>query len=98
MTYAFIHDVPANDEIYGKIRTELGDEAPAGLISHVVIRQPTGLRYVDVWRSQAEWERFRVERVDPVVTRVLAGYGIPHDESQTHMEEVDVIDTWIGTA
>ena len=30
MTYAFIHDVRANDEIYGKVRSELGDEAPAG--------------------------------------------------------------------
>jgi hypothetical protein len=98
MTYAFIQDVPANDEIYAKIQAELGDVAPPGLVVHVVIRQPQGLRYVDVWNSKAEWERFQEDEVEPAVGRVLAGYGIPHDHSLVHVEEVDVIHTWVGAA
>ena len=98
MTYAFIQDVPANDEIYAKILAELGDEPPAGLITHVVIRQPQGLRYVDVWNSKAEWEQFQNDLVEPAVGRVLAGYGIPHDHSLVHVEEIDVIHTWVGPA
>ncbi len=96
MTYAFIQDVPANDEIYAKIKAELGAEAPAGLIAHIVIRRPGGLRYVDVWNSEAEWERFQADEVEPAVGRVLAGYGLPHDHSLVSFEQIDVIDTWLG--
>ena len=98
MTYAFIQDVPANEEIYGKIKAELGDVAPAGLIAHVVIRRPDGLRYVDVWNSRTQWERFQADAVEPAVGRVLAGYGIPHDHELVTVEEIDVIDTWLGAA
>jgi hypothetical protein len=98
MTYAFVQDVPANEEIYGKIRAELGEVPPPGLIAHVVIRRPQGLRYVDVWERREDWERFRFDRVEPAVSKVLAGYGIPHDESLTSTEEVDVIHAWLGAA
>ena len=50
--YAFIQDVPANEEIYAKIQAELGDVAPAGLIAHLVVRRPDGLRYIDVWQRR----------------------------------------------
>ena len=96
MTYAFIQDVPANEEIYAKIRAELGEEPPAGLVAHLVQRQPSGLRYIDVWESEEAWETFRQACVEPAVSRVLAGYGIPHDHSQVHVEEIDVIHTWLG--
>jgi len=98
MTYAFIQDVPANAEIYAKIRAELGEVPPPGLIAHVVIRQPNGLRYVDVWTDQHAWETFREEHVEPAVSRVLAGSGLPHDHSQVHVEEIDVLHTWLGAA
>ena len=96
MTYAFIQDVPANEEIYAKILAELGSEPPAGLIAHLVVRQPTGLRYIDVWADEQSWEQFRQEQVEPAVGRVLDSYGIPHDHSQVQIEEVDVIHTWLG--
>ena len=53
MTYAFIQDVPADREMYAKIRAKLPTAAPAGLITHVVIEQESGLRYVDVWATEA---------------------------------------------
>ena len=98
MTYAFIQDVPANEEMYAKIQAELGDVAPDGLVAHLVVRRDDGLRYIDVWEDRARWERFRDEQVEPAVGRVLAGYGIPHDHSMVQLEEIDVVHTWLGGA
>lgn len=96
VTYAFIQDVPADEAMYVQIRAQLGDEPPKGLIAHVVVKRAGGLRYVDVWDTQADWERFRDERVEPVVDEILAGLGIPHDHSLVTTEEIEVVDTWLG--
>jgi hypothetical protein len=98
VSYAFIQDVPANEAIYGQIRAKLGDVAPAGLVVHLVLKRETGLRYVDVWDSEADWQRFRDETLEPAVGEVLAGYGIPHDHTMVSFEDIEVIDTWIGAA
>lgn len=95
MAYAFIQDVPANEEIYGKIRKLLPDDPP-GLVVHIVIKQAGGLRYVDVWDTDAAWEAFRDAHVEPAVDTVLASYGIPHDHSLVTTETVEVIDVWCG--
>jgi hypothetical protein len=96
MTYAFTYDVPANPEMYAKIRALLPSQPPVGLISHVVIKHEAGLRYVDVWDSQSAWRTFMDEIGEPAVEKVLAGYGLPHDHSLVHLEEVEVIDVWQG--
>jgi hypothetical protein len=98
MTYAFVQDVPANAEMYAKIRAKLPSATPAGLIAHLAFAREGGLRYVDVWDSEADWERFRVEHVEPAVSEVLAGYGMPHDHTLVTTETVDVIDAWLGDA
>jgi hypothetical protein len=98
VTYAFVQDVPANEEIYREIRSALGDHAPAGLIVHVALVREGGLRYVDVWQSKADWEAFRDDHLEPVVSTVLAKYGVPHDHSDIRVEELDPIDAWIGAA
>jgi len=98
MSYAFIQDVPANEEIYAEIRAELGDVPPPGLVAHLVLRRPVGLRYVDVWDDEDDWIRFRDEHVEPAVTRVLAGHGIPHDHTLVRTERIDVIHTWLGSS
>src|SRR4051794_40610194 len=83
MAYGFVHDVPADEEMYGKIRARLGAAPPRGLVSHVAMAHDGGLRYVDVWETQGDWERFRDEAVEPAVTEVLSGYGLPHDDTLT---------------
>ena len=66
MPYAFIQDVPADKDMYRLIRAKLPTEAPKGLASHVVVEREDGrLRYIDVWESEADWERFRDECVEP---------------------------------
>lgn len=97
MSYAFVQDVPVTEDLYRQIKSRLGEEAPAGLVAHVVIKRDRGLRYVDVWETQADWDRFRSEQVDPAVGAVLAGAGIPRDQSLVHFRDVEVIDTWLGT-
>jgi hypothetical protein len=96
MPYAFVQDVPANAEIYSMIKAKLGSAAPAGLIAHLVITRDAGLRYVDVWETEEAWIQFRDEQVEPAVTAVLAGFGIPHDHSPVVTEQVEVIDVWLG--
>lgn len=96
MTYAFIQDVPADRKLYGEIKEKLPTEAPAGLIAHVVIEREGGLRYVDVWESEAHWDHFRWDCVEPAVAEVLGRYGIDHDHSLVTIDEVEVIDTWLG--
>lgn len=56
-TLAFVQDVPANAEIYGKVRALLPDDPP-GLRAHIVIKREGGLRYVDVWDDEASWLAF----------------------------------------
>ena len=40
-------------------------------------RPEGGLRYVDVWDTEADWERFRDEQVEPAVGQVLASTASP---------------------
>ena len=94
--YGFIQDVPANEEMYGQIRSRLGDQPQKGLVAHVVLTMDGGLRYVDVWETQADWERFRDEEVEPAVDAVLSAIGLPHDHSLVHTEEVTIVDAWLG--
>lgn len=96
MPYGFIQDVPANAEIYRMIKDKLGATPPPGLIAHVVMPREGGLRYVDVWETEQAWTRFRDDHVEPAVSQVLAGFGIPHDHSLVATEPFDVIDAWVG--
>ncbi|MDQ4131860.1 MAG: hypothetical protein M3179_01335 [Actinomycetota bacterium] len=96
MPYAFVQDVPATEPMYRQVRARLGQEPPKGLIAHVVMKHERGLRYIDVWDSEADWERFRDERLERAVSEVLAERGIPHDHSLVRFEGIDVIDTWLG--
>ena len=94
--YGFVQDVPANEEMYEQIKSRLGDEPPKRLVAHVVLTRDGGLRYVDVWETQADWERFRDEEVEPAVDAVLSAIGLPHDHSLVHTEEVTIVDAWLG--
>ena len=94
--YGFIQDVPANEEMYRQIKARLGDQPPKGLVAHVVLTRDGGLRYIDVWETQADWERFRDEQVEPAVDAVLSAVGLPHDHSLVHTEEVTIVDAWLG--
>jgi hypothetical protein len=94
MPYAFTFEVPATDELYAEIRAEWPDTPPPGLIMHLVTHCERGLRYIDVWEDQASFEVARDTVLEPAAERVLARYGLPHDESLTQFEEIDAVDVW----
>jgi len=98
MPYAFIQDVPADENIYGRIRELLPTETPTGLITHIAVKRDGGLRYIDVWETEAAWQAFRDDHLEPVVEKVLAGIGIPHSHADVSFEMLDVIDVWSGAA
>ena len=97
MPYAFIHDVPANEEMYREIRALLPNSTPPGLISHVAIVRETGLRYVDVWATEADWIRFRDGFVGPALAKVRAEHRMTNDGWLATHEEVRVIDWQVAS-
>jgi hypothetical protein len=73
MAYAFTQDIPIDRAFYQRITDGLGDEPPPGLIAHLAVERPEGgLRYIDVWDSEEDFERFVEERLHPVVHGLLA--------------------------
>jgi hypothetical protein len=77
MSYAFIQDVPAGWDSYERVAAAIGDEPPDGLIVHVAGPTDSGFRVIEVWESKDAWERFRDERLRPVV-KTVAGDGPAH--------------------
>jgi hypothetical protein len=97
MAYAFMQDVPIDRAFYARIKHGLGDEPPKGLISHVAIELPEGgLRYIDVWESEDDWDRFAEDRLHPVVHTLLGeifGDQLPPEPERLTKPVVDV---WVG--
>lgn len=93
--YVFTQDVPIDGPFYDRITHGLGREVPPGLILHLAVERPEGgLRYVDVWETEAACERFVEERLHPVVHGLLAeifGEDLPPEPERT---ELRVIDAW----
>jgi hypothetical protein len=97
MTYAFMQDVPIDAEFYQRVATGLGDDPPKGLISHIAIERPEGgLRYIDVWETEQDWDRFAEERLHPVIHPLLAeifGDDMPPEPDRVPLQ---VIHAWHG--
>ena len=102
MTYAFIRDVPITEAQYAEVRAgvdaAVGGETPRGLVAHLVVRQAGGLRYLDVWENEADWERFRDEYVNPVVVQMMDKHGIKRPSQPLAQQPIDVIHAWVGTS
>jgi hypothetical protein len=93
MTYAFTQDVPIDAATYSRIIDGLGDDPPKGLVVHLAVERPEGgLRYVDVWESEDDWNRFAEERLHPVVHPMLqAVFGtVPPEPERAPLSLVHV--------
>ena len=92
MTYAFTQDVPIDAAFYGRIVELLGPEPPKGLIVHLAIERPEGgLRYLDVWETQQDCDRFTDERLHPVIhdlLREIFGDELPPEPERTTLSLV----------
>ena len=95
MTYAFTQDVPIDATAYDKIIAELGPEPAPGFVVHLAIARPEGgLRYIDVWDTEADFEKFAEERLHPVVhpmLKAIFGDSLPPEPERVPL---DVIHVW----
>ena len=82
--------------MYQEIRAAVGDEQPQGLVAHLVVEVETGLRHIDVWDSQEDWQRFHDERVDPALHTVLTAAGFTEMPPDPPLQELKLIDVWLG--
>lgn len=96
MSYACFYDVPADEQVYRRVKAEIGNEQPKGLVVHLVVKLDGGLRHIEVWESQEDWERFREERVEPAVGKVLAAAGLAQRPPPPVEQEMEVVDVWTG--
>lgn len=93
MSYAFFYDVPGDEHTYGKVKAEIGEEHPRGLLVQLVSKLETGgLRHLNVWESKEDWDRFQREQVAPAVGKVLASMGITEPAPPPAPRELDLID------
>ena len=85
--------MPIDAAFYGRIKDGLGSELPEGLISHLAVELPGGgLRYIDVWESEEDWDRFAGERLHPVVHPLLGeifGEQLPPAPERVRLSAID---------
>lgn len=93
MAYGCIYDVPGDENIYAKVKAEIGEDQPDGLVAQLVSKlESGGLRHITVWETKEQWEQFQAERVGPAVGRVLAGIGISEPPGRPVVTEMDLVD------
>ncbi len=96
--YAFVQDVPIDEQLHRRIVERMGDEPLEGLVVHAVLANPDGtLRYVDVWESKEACDRAFDERIHPAVHATFqeTGYRPAGEPPRT---EVGVVDVLLGSA
>jgi hypothetical protein len=86
MTIALIVDNPeGSQEVYDKVRGQLGLAAPAGGIFHLAGPSPTGgWRVLEVWESEDDARRFREERLLPAFDAA----GVPRPSSPPEIWQI----------
>jgi len=96
MTYGFAYEVPGDEAMYQRVKSEIGGTLPAGLVVQLVVKNGRGLRHIQVWESKEQWEQFRDDKVRPAVNRVLAAVGIP-EPPQPVEQPLEVVDVLTGS-
>ncbi len=70
MWFAFVEDIAASWEHYGRFAAALEGPLPDGLVLHAAGPTDEGFRIIGVWESEEAWQRFRADRLDPDAERV----------------------------
>jgi hypothetical protein len=78
------------------VSTAMGvqDDPPDGLIVHVLTETSDGVHVVDIWQSQADFQKFNDERLLPTMQKVLSERGVSLDgplPEPTFDEAYDVV-------
>ncbi|MEO8093331.1 MAG: hypothetical protein ABI632_00230 [Pseudolysinimonas sp.] len=90
MVYAFTQDVPIDEAGYRRVIEQLGSTPIDGQILHLCVRREDGgLRYIDVWESEAKCEKAFDDRIHAAVDSAFGG-ARPGREPEVHV--LDIID------
>jgi hypothetical protein len=91
MVYAYTQDVPIDTDMYARITDALGTAPMEGLLLHLCVRNPDGgLRYIDVWESEAQCARVFDERIHPAVDAAFGGHRPPVEPTVNRLDVVDI--------
>lgn len=72
MPFAAITHAPGDPaEHVGAVLAALGGAVPAGLLAYVIGEADHEMQFVEVWQTQAQHDRFVVERLHPALRRVV---------------------------
>ena len=95
MTVVMTLDLPVTREDLEALSAEAGSSAnpPDGLIVHTATVTSGGVRVVDVWESQAQFEKFRDDRLMASLQKVAAerGLEVSGPPEPTFEEAFDVV-------
>ena len=76
MPYALVQDVSASWPQYEQLAAALLDPTPEGLILHLAGPTDEGIRVIDIWVSEQDWQRYQAERLAPAIA-ALGGPARP---------------------
>ena len=63
MAYACVQDIASSWSNYERVAKSLLEPTPIGLIAHVAGPTDEGVRIIEIWDSEEEWEQFRADRL-----------------------------------
>ena len=91
MAVGVIQEFPATREQYDAVTAKLDTEnnPPEGLILHTGAEVAGGMRVIDFWEQEADFQRFREQRLGPAVVEV-AGADAPPPKIEV-FEVFDVV-------
>ena len=96
MAVAILSEVPEGTvEMYEAVMEKLGGKgtlAPGHLVHVVGKRAEGGLRVLDVWESNEDFERFDEERLHPAVREVTGGRVSPPLRTRYEVHDVALAD------
>ena len=73
--YAIVRDTPLSWEHYRLLASELGNDAPEGLLIRVAGRTVEGVRVIELWKSREALQRYERELLRPAQQLVPAPLG-----------------------
>ncbi len=89
--YAFTQDVPIDEAFYRQIIAGIGEQPMEGSILHLCVKLPEGgLRYIDVWESEAACAAAFASRIHPAVDAAFGGARPPMEPTTVPLDIIDV--------
>ena len=91
MAWGVLTDVSAPVEMYDAVHAEVLRRAGTtvdGLLVHIARPTARGFQIIEVWESQADFERYQEQLIGPAVAAVSA--RMPDFAAEPHSTEFDV--------